>query len=461
MDHKAEEKKINKVKWPQWIAGIGVSLLLLQIGMMMAWSSPYVARLTSPESQIPMTMDMASWVVSLINLGRLIGAVSGAITVNYFGTKRTILITSLPMALCWLFIIVANRVEWLYVSRFLGGIGIGKTYGSFSLYLGEIADPSIRGALVVLAMSGLSIGNLIMCIMGAYLSMEVSAGISLGLCIILMVIFIWLPESPHHFVKVKAEDKARTSLLWYHRDCDVESELEALKKFIETYNNLPFVDVIKEFRYTHIWKALILVFVLFMYSQMCGMNNVLFYMETLLRKAQVTVIDPATIVIITTATGIVSSLLSMLLIDNFGRRIMMIISSLNITLSIICLSTAFQLLDVGYNPADIQALPIFSVLYFQVSVFMGILSIPTTVLGEIFPPHIKCIAGCLSSIVSGVCAFISTSTYQPLINLVSEKYVFYIYSVLLITAVPFTIFCMPETKGKTLQQIQDDLMKKD
>lgn len=120
--------------------------------MMMAWSSPYIAQLTSSESHIPITMDMASWVVSLVNLGRLIGAVSGAIAVNYFGTKTTILITSLPIALGWLFIIVANRVEWLYTARILGGIGMGKTYGCFSLYLGEIADPSIRGALVVLGM---------------------------------------------------------------------------------------------------------------------------------------------------------------------------------------------------------------------------------------------------------------------------------------------------------------------
>lgn len=127
-----------------------VTLLLLQMGMMVAWSSPYIAQLTSPESQIPITMDMASWVVSLINLGRPIGAVSGAVTVNYLGSKRTILITSLPIALCWLFTIVANRVEWLYVARFLGGISMGKTYSCFSLYLGEIADPTIRGALIVL-----------------------------------------------------------------------------------------------------------------------------------------------------------------------------------------------------------------------------------------------------------------------------------------------------------------------
>jgi len=99
-----------------------------------------------------MTMNEASWVVSLLNLGRLIGAISGSVAVNYLGAKTSVFITSLPITLCWLFIIVANRVEWLYVARLLAGISLGKTYSCFSLYLGEIADPSIRGALVALGM---------------------------------------------------------------------------------------------------------------------------------------------------------------------------------------------------------------------------------------------------------------------------------------------------------------------
>lgn len=119
--------------------------------MMTAWSSPYIAYLTSPESKIPITMDMASWIVSLINLGRLIGAVSGAVAMSYFGAKRTILFITLPLATCWIFIIVADHVAWLYAARFLGGIGMGKAF-SFPFYIGEIADPSIRGALVVLGM---------------------------------------------------------------------------------------------------------------------------------------------------------------------------------------------------------------------------------------------------------------------------------------------------------------------
>ncbi|KAG5344524.1 TRE12 protein, partial [Acromyrmex charruanus] len=433
-----------------------VNLLQLQMGLISLWSSPYIAYLTSSESYIPMTIDEASWIVSLLNLGRLIGAISGSVAVNYLGAKTTVFITSLPITLSWLFIIVANRVEWLYAARLLAGISLGKTYSCFSLYLSEIADPSIRGALVALAVSGLSIGNLMMSIMGAYLRMDVSATICLILCVILIIIFIWLPESPHHFVKIKQESKARISIHWYHRDCDVESELQALKLFLEKNNSLPFAEVIKEFKIPYIWKAQILVSLLFMYLQ-CGINNVLFYMETILRHTKVTVIKPSMIVIIITAIGIAGSMLSMLLIDRFGRRILTIVSTLAVTISLICLGIQYQLLDAGYNPATLQALPICSMLLFQMASYVGLVSIPNTVLGEIFPPHIKCVASCFASIICAISSFISTSTYQPLINLITEKYLFYVYALLLITAVPYIYFCMPETKGKSLQEIQEEL----
>lgn len=309
-------------------------------------------------------------------------------------------------------------------------------------------------------MSGLTIGNLIISIMGAYLAMDISAMVCLLLCVIVMVIFAWLPESPHHLVKTNQEDKARLSLLWYHRDCDVDMELQALKKFIEINNNLPFLDVLKEFKDAHIKKALLFVTVLYMYSMMCGLNNIVFYMEIILRNAQVTVVKPAIVVIIVTASGIVSSLVSIFLIDKFGRRILMIGSSLACGIAVACLGIQFQLLDADYDAAVLQSLPIFAMMLFQMSVFVGVLSVPNTMLGEIFPSHVKCVAACFTSIAASIFSFISASTYQPLIDLITEKYVFFLYAVILFTAIPYTLLCVPETKGKSLQQIQEELTKK-
>ena len=127
---------------------------MMQLGIMSGWSSPYLARLTAPGSPIPLTSEEASWVASLLNLGRFLGAICGAISVNYLGSKKSLQLAILPITGCWIFTMAANSVIWLYVARASGGFGLGVTYSSLALYVGEVALPEIRGAIVSLAMAG-------------------------------------------------------------------------------------------------------------------------------------------------------------------------------------------------------------------------------------------------------------------------------------------------------------------
>ncbi|XP_076163155.1 facilitated trehalose transporter Tret1-like [Ptiloglossa arizonensis] len=458
--HEANGKPSRNVTWPQWIAGSGVGVLMIQLGLMTSWSSPYIPQLTSPESSIQITMTEVSWVVSLLNLGRLIGALTGSLCVNYLGTKTTILFTNVAVTLCWTFTIVANSVVWLYASRLFGGITIGMTYTCFSLYMGEIADPSIRGALVALCMIGIPIGNFLMSIMGAYLSMQISGTISLIPCLVMLILFLWLPESPHYLIRRKLDEKAKESIRWYHRNCDVESEFVALQKFVENTGDPPFLETLKEFRMVHYRKSLILFIIIVMYSQLCGVNNVLFYMEPILTSAKVTTIAPAQVVIIVMASGIVGSILSMFLMDRFGRKFLMIVSCSGVTFSLCLLSAVFHLLDYDYDPKVLEGLSIFSVVFFYMAIFVGILPVPPAILSELFPPHQKCLAAFIGSSLAGVFSFISTSTYLPLLDLMTEHYTYLFYGLLIFSAVPYTLIFVPETKGLSLQEIQRRLMKK-
>ncbi|KOC64045.1 Facilitated trehalose transporter Tret1 [Habropoda laboriosa] len=425
-----------------------------------AWSSPYVSQLTSPEFPFPVTMSQMSWVVSLLNLGRLFGAIGGASCINYLGSKTTILIASMPMALCWFFIIVANSVEWLYVARFCGGIGVGTAYSCFSFYLGEIAETSNRGALVALATSGVPIGNLVMSIMGAYLPMKTTAMISLALCVVLIVLFVYLPESPHHLIKKNLDEKAKSSIRWYHRDCDVELEFIALRKFIEDLGKQRLSNLLKDLRTVHFRKSMLIGIVLTTYNQLSGINHILFYMESILTSAKISVIEPAQVVIIVMAFGIVGSGVSMFLMDRCGRKMLMVLSCIGVTLSWCLLTIEFHLLSFGYDPKSVETVSIVAMCTFYTTVFIGILPVPLAMLSEIFAPHLKCVAACLTSILAGVVSFLTAFTYLPLLSALSERYLFLFYALLLATAIPFTIFCVPETKGLSLQEIQSKLVGK-
>lgn len=419
---------------------------------MCGWSSPHVHLLTSPGAPFPVTMSEMSWVVALLNYGRFLGAIAGAVNINYFGSKTAVLISGVPGALSWLFIIVANNVDWLYSSRFFGGICVGMTYSCYSLYVGEIADASIRGALVALATCGIPSGTFLMSVMGAYLPMQISAAISLVICIVLIGIFIWLPESPHHFTKKKLPEKAKSSIQWYHRDCDVETEFAGLQKFIENLNKLTLTSALGELIQHR--KSLFIISCLIIYSQWCGLNTVLFYMESILTTAKVSAIPPATVVIIVMPCGMAASCLAMVLMDRIGRKPLMIASCAGITMSFVMLTIEFQLLDLGYDSRSVEGVPIAAMILFYMAVSLGVILVPQTVLGEVFAPHLKWLAACIISSIAAVAAIVSASTYLPLLNALTERYLFLFFAVIIVTAVPFTIFCVPETKGMSLQDIQ-------
>ncbi|XP_001604518.1 facilitated trehalose transporter Tret1 [Nasonia vitripennis] len=446
--------------FPQLVAGFGVTMVLVQLGISSGWSSPYLARLTAPDSPLPLTLDEASWVASLLNLGRFAGAIIGAMSVNYLGSKRAMFMTLIPISMCWLLTILAKSASWLYAARFFGGMGLGMTYSSFPLYLGEVALPEIRGSLVSLAACGGTFGVLLGSVAGSYLDLEVSAGIYLAPCLALMVLFAWLPESPHHLVKIGEFEEAKKSVEFYRAGCQVEEEFDAVKKFVSNASTETFSEKLAEFRQPALIRATILIIVLWAFMQICGFNSVLFYMEIILKQGQSHLIEAKVVVMYVSASAVLASVVSIIMIDRCGRRMLLIISSLGVTLSMAGLGTHFHLIESGYDVTDLQWLPVASLFLFDISFFVGLMCVPSAVLSELFPTNVKCIAACFASLAGAIFAFIATKSYQPLIELIGQSNVFFMHAVLTVLIVPYALICMPETKGKTLQQIQDDLVKR-
>ncbi|XP_012276394.1 facilitated trehalose transporter Tret1 [Orussus abietinus] len=449
----------TKIMWSQWLGGICVTLLTIEVGLLGGWSSPYLAKLTVEDSPIPLSPEEASWVASLMNLGRLAGAVLGSVGVEFIGSKTTMLVTCVPVSLCWILTIIADSVSWLYAARLSGGIGLGMAFSSFPLYLGEIADPSIRGALVSMAICGTPAGNVIASLTGANLPMTISSEINLIPCIVLIALLFWIPESPHHLVLKNDMEEAKKSIRWYHGDGDAEAELTSLAKFVSASQSQTCSQKIKEMTQPHIRKAMILIVVLFMFMQMCGLNSVIFYMEIILKRGQAQIMAPSTVVNIVGMFGVLASALSIYLIEKCGRRFLLIASCAGVAASLAALGMHFLFLDQGVDSELLDWLPVVSLIVFEFAVFAGLMPVPSTVLSELFPANVKSTAACFGSASSAIFAFVSSKTYQPMVDALGEHYVFWIYGGIVILAIPYALIYMPETKGKSLQQIQEDLAK--
>ncbi|XP_051155872.1 facilitated trehalose transporter Tret1-like isoform X2 [Leptopilina boulardi] len=435
-------------KLPYWIAAIEVGLLSLGIGLISGWTSPYVAQLSQEGLPFSASLDECSWIVSLLSLGRIFGAILGAIGVATLGSKKTAFLAGIPQLIGWLLLTVAKSVSWIYLSRFLSGISFGFFFVCFPLYVGEVSDPKIRGALVAFIMNCQPIGTLIGNTMGAYLPMWQSAVISMLPTLIFLGSFFLLPESPHYLAKKGNYDEAKNSIKWYHRKVDPILELEDIKQFVNTKIPLSFKYIIDEFSKPKNRKALIIANLLFAFMQISGLYTITFYMEVILREAQVNIMEPKTIVIMVNCIGIVAGWFGMYAIDKCGRRILLGVSSGGICLSLIILSVDCALIHYGFEPKSIQWLPIISLFIFQSFICIGIISVPCTIISEIFSPDIKGYASSITSVTSGIFSFISSKTYQDFLNVVPAEYVYGFYALTMFLQVTYCFF-IPETKDGT------------
>lgn len=306
-----------------------MTLLSISVGLKIGWTSPYLAQLTKEDSPLHVTDDEATWIVSLLPFGRLFGAMVGYLAMEYYGSKRSLLISGVPIMISWICIIFANSAVWLYVSRlcagkksssflfsfpfpssqssslqfFSPGTCFGMFYGCFAMYMGEVAAPEIRGALVSTIINGLPFGTLIGSVMGSQVSMMCFGLVSLLLSICFMVIFPLLPQSPHHYVRNNNSIEARKTIQWYHRKSNVNEELEVIENFVRSSGSMNFRHKLKQITEKTNRRSLILIIFLYIFMQLSGVNTVTYYMEIIIRKANVTILEPAIIVIIVNGIG--------------------------------------------------------------------------------------------------------------------------------------------------------------
>ncbi|KAK2577293.1 hypothetical protein KPH14_003427 [Odynerus spinipes] len=440
--------------WPQWLAGLSVTILAVSIGLVAGWTSPYLAKFTSEESSFRVTESQASWVASLLPLGRLLGAVCGSLAVEYLGSKISLVLTGLPLIIGWVCEIFATSAIWLYIYRLLSGVSMGMFFACFPIFLGEISAANIRGALVGLVINGMPIGTLIGNIMGPQMSSKMFGIISLLVTLLYFLTFPCLPKSPYYLIRRQSMDKAADAIRFYHRKSNVSEELGAIEEFVNETDVVTVRDRIRLMTEPKNRRAFLIIMALFAFMQLSGLNSLIFYMEIIVRNAKVTCIAPSTVVVIVGAIGIIYGWIAIYAIDRLGRRFLLIFSSTCVTVGFIMLGLHFLLLEHNFDPKALQPLPIASLILFMM-LCIGLVPVPSTLLAELFPVTLKSIAGFVGSITSALCAFLSSKTYQPLVNLMTEKYLYWMYACIMSCCICFSLFYVPETKGKTLKEIQD------
>ncbi|MBO2543160.1 sugar porter family MFS transporter [Salegentibacter sp. BDJ18] len=388
-------------------------------------------------------MAMALW-------GTVVGAIFGGIPTNKFGRKNTLIIIGILYLLSALGSAFANDPITFAIFRFLGGLGVGASTIAAPTYVSEIAPPKDRGRLVSLYQFNIVLGILI-AYLSNYLLRDTGAqpwrwmvGVEAIPAFIYILFVVFIPRSPRWLISKSRNEEAAKILQDINPEADLETRMIEIKKQSEsqiTGENI----FMKKYRF-----PLILAFLVAFFNQLSGINAFLYYAPRIFESAG---LEANTALLSSIGIGVVNllfTLLGVFLIDRVGRKKLMFVGSIGYIISLSLVAAAFFLNWGGLW------VPIFLFLFIAAHA-IGQGAVIWVFISEIFPNHLRASGQAFGSSTHWVLAAIVPSLVPVLFATIGPGYVFAFFAFMMVLQLVFVIFMMPETKGKTLEELGEEL----
>lgn len=406
----------------------------------------------------PLTTEEESLVVGMMMMGGIIGPLITGISTDKIGRKKTMLVFSIPLACSYLMLAFVHDVYYFYVARLVKGIGMSSAFSVLPLYVGEISENHNRGSMSCIGSITLCMGIIFSYAVGPYLTVSHFCLLcAVAPCVFFVVFLILIPESPYFLISIGDKEGAEKSLMKLRSKTRIGVEKELMQIITdveESFANKP--SIMGLLRSRSFIKGLIVSSGLLIAQPMSGINVVHSYMQSIFDAAG-SEIPPE---ISTIVVGIVQLLtvgVTTLVVDTLGRRVILLVSATGTCIAHLSIGTYFYLQTEGYNVGSIFWLPIASLLVFIITYNLGIAPVPWTILGEVFPANVKCLASTISCCLCLVLAF-STSVFFPHVKLlIGLAQSFWLFATFCGAFIFFVYFVVPETKGKSFQEIQNML----
>ncbi|XP_050941122.1 sugar transporter ERD6-like 7 isoform X2 [Cucumis melo] len=380
----------------------------------------------------------------------MIGAITSGPIGDLLGRKGAMRVATGACVAGWLTIYFAQGVVALDVGRFATGYGMGVFSYVVPVFIAEIAPKNLRGALTTLNQFMICTAVSISFIIGNVLSWRTLALTALVPCVILTFGLFFIPESPRWLAKERRQKEFEMALRKLRgEDVDVSQEAAEIQDFVTTLEQLPKPKVTDLFQRMYL-RSVIIGVGLMVCQQFGGINSICFYVANIFESAGFSVfvgtISYAIIQVVVTGIG-------GLLMDKAGRKPLLLVSASGLVLGCTLDAIAFYLRE---NKLAIQAAPLLTVagvLVYIGSFSIGMGPVPWVVMSEIFPINIKGLAGSMATLTNWFGAWACSYTFNFLMAW-SSYGTFLIYAVVNAMAIGFVVLIVPETKGKSLEQIQ-------
>lgn len=443
----------------QCLAAIAVSLGSLVVGFSSGYTSPALPSMKDRNyTSFEVTEDSGSWVGGVMPLAGLIGGVLGGPLIELLGRKMTILATSIPFIISWLLIACAVNIWMVIAGRAITGFVVGVASLSLPVYLGETIQPEVRGTLGLLPTAFGNIGILLCFVAGRYMNWSSLAFLGGTLPVPFLILMVLIPETPRWYISKGKQEPARKALQWLRgKAADVEPELKGIvKSHTDSEKRGSNAGIAQLFTRCNL-KPLSISLGLMFFQQFSGINAVIFYAEKIFIDAGST-IEESICVIIIGVVNFVATFIATILIDRLGRKILLYISSIGMIITLGALGGYFYVKDSGENVSHLGWLPLASLMGYVLCFSIGYGPIPWLMMGEILPAKIRGAAASVATGFNWTCTFIITKTFSDIIRAIGMGGCFWFFGAICIIGFVFEIFCVPETQGKSLEEIERKMM---
>ena len=395
--------------------------------------------------------------VSSVLIGAVIGAATNGILADMFGRKKIIMATAVIFTLGSIMCAFAPNIFVLIASRIFVGFAVGVVNFVVPLYLSEISPKHLRGTLVSLYQWAITAGILFSYFINAVFAHSVYnwrwmlfAGVIPG--IVLFVGMCFMHDTPRWLVSKKRDEEAKIAFKKIEPEVDTEKEIEDIRKTI--LNEGTKSD--KKFRFK---KWMIMPFVVgigIMFAQICtGINTIIYYAPTIFKNAGCE--SNITALYATTGIGVINFLMTIVALfftDKLGRKPLLYFGLTGVMLSLIALGCGFAFAD--FFGDNLKWVTVGSLVIYIICFAMSLGPIGWILVSEVFPLRIRGVAMSICTVSNFAFNFFVVSSFPILLHRIGGAWTFWGFGIVSLLCIVFVYFCVPETKGISLETIESN-----
>jgi MFS transporter, SP family, arabinose:H+ symporter len=413
------------------------------------------------QEKFNLNATMTGWVASCLLIGCAVGAAMAGFLSDHFGRKKALVVSATIFAVSSLGCALSGTVIELVVWRMICGVGVGIASLLSPLYIAEMAPPQVRGRLVSLNQLAIVVGIFVVYFINAAIAntgekawnIETGWRWMLGIGIIpsaiFLILLIFIAESPRWLEQKGKRNEAIIVLKRINNDPKIaENQLNEIREAI----NKETSSIGQLFK-SGLRLPLIIAVMLALFQQFSGSNAIMYYAPEIF-KAAGSGDDSAFIqTVYIGAINLLFTLVAIWLVDKIGRKLLLVVGSISMSICMGIIGLSFY-----FEKANGPWMLVFILLAIA-SYAVSLAPVTWVILSEIFPTRIRGRAMSIATVILWLACFVVSQTFPILENSIGPAFTFWIYTVMTALTFLFVWKVVPETRNKSLEEIEKNWRK--